>query len=127
MHSLLSATCLSPVLRQLYPWFATVSGEEHKVVSSPKNSTNNNMGNSHNDSNSRSHNSRYNRNRSHSPDSPEPNREGLDRSSDRGPGKAVDPTDASLRELNLRLRRLVHQSVSDLIDPSRSVISSVAK
>jgi hypothetical protein len=30
-----------------------------------------------------------------------------------------DPFRKSLKDLNLRLRRLVHQSISDLIDPSR--------
>jgi hypothetical protein len=31
----------------------------------------------------------------------------------------VDTFQKSLKDLNLRLRRLVHQSISDLIDPSR--------
>ena len=30
-----------------------------------------------------------------------------------------NPLEKNLKDLNLRLRRLVHQSISDLIDPSR--------
>jgi hypothetical protein len=47
---------------------------------------------------------------------------GARQSSGNGKTTEEDTVHKSLKDLNLRLRRLVHQSISDLIDPSRYVI-----